>query len=134
MLVEYYQMENPTIIISHKTRASANSDQEKSLTGVNTPLPEDAGVIWIRAVPGASDQWWSWQLQSEYRDKSCKPFQLCDIRLATRNSFISFFQSLQSLVLCWDVCINLPVLVAPPGNLASGYIDSSLAARGGTDR
>ena len=43
-----------TIIISHITRALANSDQEKSLTGVNTPRTAEAGVIGIRVVSEAA--------------------------------------------------------------------------------
>ena len=56
MLVGHYQIQNPTIIILHIKRALANSDQRRSLTGVNTPLTAKAGVIGIRVVPGASHQ------------------------------------------------------------------------------
>ena len=76
MLVEHYQMASPTIMISLITRPLANCDQGKSLTGVNIPLTAETGVIGIRAVPGASDQWRGWQLQSENRDKSCKPLSI----------------------------------------------------------
>ena len=57
MLVGHYQMGSPTIIISHITRALANSDQGKSLTVVNIPLTAEAAMIGIRVVPGANDQW-----------------------------------------------------------------------------
>ena len=49
-------MGSPTIMISHITRALANSDQGRSLTGVNIPLTTEAGMIGIRVVPGANDQ------------------------------------------------------------------------------
>jgi len=45
-------------MISHITRALANSDQGKSLMGVNTPLTAEVGVIGIRVQPRANDQWW----------------------------------------------------------------------------
>lgn len=86
-------MGSPTIMISHVKRASANSDQGKSLMGVNTPLTAEAGLIKIRVVPRARDQWRGLQLQSKHQDKSGKTFQLCVIRLATRNCFISFLMS-----------------------------------------
>jgi len=113
-------------MISHITRGSVNSDQGKSLTVMNT-LTAKSGVIGIRAVPGASDQWRGWQLQSEHRDKSCNPFQLCVIRLATRNCFVSFFNVFRVLFYTGMLVQYLPVLVAPARNLGSGYIDGRLA-------
>ena len=68
-------------MISHITRALANSDREKPLTGVNTPLTAEAGVIGIRVVPEVATNGGAGNCSPNIGIKGYKPFQLCVIRV-----------------------------------------------------
>ena len=97
MLVGHYQIENPTIIISHIKRTLANSDQGRSLTGVNTPLTAKAGAIGIRVVPGANHQCGVGNCSPNTGIKEVNPFNCVLLDLIPGTTLSLFFNVLRVL-------------------------------------